>query len=267
MINNIQFILQQIKISIPAEILDLAFRDDASRFTTNGNIDQMLEDRILYQYVMQDCNIFAGQLQKIPLDDTWIESADMPYGTGYDRWTIYRIPPQARDNRRITRVIEITPAVDWMRGAGGVPATTGLNFKTLAEVSLNSHNYHNNINMPNAVLLDGDLIQVDTIQNFGYNWLAVCQLEYNINFENVEAGNVKWIAEMAIQMTKRYIYNKLLVSINTGILILGRDASIIKDTINSYADAADKYNDALNNFRGASLFDKQSKRELYKLLL
>ncbi|SPF56585.1 hypothetical protein SBF1_9290004 [Candidatus Desulfosporosinus infrequens] len=67
--------------------------------------------------------------------------------------------------------------------------------------------------------------------------------------------------------TKAYIYNSMWIKINQGYLQGGQALDAIKDVISSYADASERFDEALKKFRGAATFSTENFRDILSMMI
>jgi len=75
------------------------------------------------------------------------------------------------------------------------------------------------------------------ISNFGIR--VVLENESNLN--NIQPRSYKNFSMMCVLATKAYLYNKLIIPINSGMLAGGQDLGVFKSILESYSSAEDDY--------------------------
>jgi len=71
--------------------------------------------------------------------------------------------------------------------------------------------------------------------------LLICSIANNAMLENIQPPYYMAVAEMFTLGLKMYIYNTLRVKLDKGFIYAGHDLSVIKDIVDSYADAGEMY--------------------------
>lgn len=258
MISAIEAILKTIYATIPREILNLAFQPSMWQVT----LDQRIKDAVIIGRVHTDCNIYAGQVARIPLDSSYLEdtrqsSLDMS-GSLVSGHAVYRIPASARQYRDITGVItlsfpyEYTAYSDSPYGLQGV----GNTMAGFAKVALSSRTHSNQAVTPVPLLQKGNMIVINPPHVYVNNWVLVCRLGHDDEFTNIGNSSIRPLARLTLEATKAYIYRELIVKIDAAYLSGGQELGVVKSIVESYADANEKYEEALKEMRSTAVFDE-----------
>jgi hypothetical protein len=94
------------------------------------------------------------------------------------------------------------------------------------------------------------------LTNFGLRVL----LENDSNLNNIQPRNYKTISKLCILATKAYIYNKLIIHVNSGYLVSGQELGIFKSLVESYSDANQDYETFITEELRAVLFMNDTTR-------
>ena len=94
------------------------------------------------------------------------------------------------------------------------------------------------------------------LTNFGLRVL----LENDSNLNNIQPRSYKDVAMACILACKAYIYNKLIIPVNSGYLASGQDLGMFKSILESYSEAEADYNTFLRERLGAVLFMNDTTR-------
>jgi hypothetical protein len=219
---NKDFILEKIKFSIPAQILDMAFKPKPRFNNVAVTMEHNLYTTVLQKRVLQDCNMVTPTEKIINIQGATAITA--PNGV------IIKIGMEATGGKNIMSVLSV----------GFWPSITTRTGPTV------SSSYS-----PMAITSDAqiELIAENTIFIPGYRFIPVytlrCALENAANFSNIKHAALNTLAEMCLLATKAYIYNNLLIAVGTGQIIQGIDITTIKATIEGYSDSLAMYNEML----------------------
>lgn len=261
--NCLIYSLQEVMSSIPYDLLYAAFTIDESPELINTN---SLEDKILRKLlrkrVLIDANICGGIEYVVPLNNI------NPSFTEYF-YTVYNVPPELTLNKEIISALNLTV----MPGNGvfgnGTPESGGF-FSTGFNAGPPLTNVANRI--ANSVAPTGILSNAH-IEIIGYNTVVIYAhyrvltnfglrvlLENDSNLNNIQPRNYKTISKLCILATKAYIYNKLIIHVNSGYLVSGQELGIFKSLVESYSDANQDYETFITEELRAVLFMNDTTR-------
>jgi len=259
--NVIQKLLSHVYHNIPREILQEAFipkNDDNSL-----SLDTYIEQIVITQRVLLDCNLFAGKKKRLLLQHDFLEKVKTPkvYSTLAAGYTgVYRIPPEEREYRDIAYVIELL----YPFSASGynhitIPPTNAYGMSATSKTMdvLNSHTYGNVANPPRPILLAGDLIKLDPPQLTHIDWILVCALKYDKEFTSLNNDAIYPLSELVLCATKSYIYNTLILKIDKAYITQGQELGRFREIIERYESEHEKYKELLDKFRGTATLDRE----------
>jgi len=244
-----------VQFYIPDMILRAAFRDVISYITLEAAIRDVIIDKI----VLRDCNLYAGKLKRIILLQEYVkpiahESTMFPIDCSF---SIYEIPPDARENKDITVAIDLAyPAI----GVAPYPDMnlSGNSLGTVASQALESVAMSNSYITPVPILIANNTIRMEPSLAMHVDWVFSCTLAYDINFTGITPSMVTQLTNLVALATKAYIYNKLTNDNQLARIVGGAEFSSFTDTVEGYSDAIEQYDEALIEFRGGAFFDKDS---------
>ena len=270
MVNALDNALSHIKLSIPNELIELAFKVREPHETTYP-IEQMVLEKIIRGVVRKDANIVGGKLKKIALLPEYLEK--MKYNTtdAYmftGPFSLYRIPPCEREDQAIVDVHGVTYRGSY---AGYVPHANGwaggANISTVAAGVMDSHTFASAPPRPNVTLLSGDLVRLSPSQHSSIVWIMSCRVGYDENFTNLNPQSVIPFIDLCIAATKMYIYNKLVVPVDKAYIQAGYEIGAMKLELDKYSDAEQRYRELLDQFAGSAQLDNDRLTELLPYLL
>lgn len=261
--NNIQYLIDQIKFQIPYEILNLGLSDftyglnynNSSSYSLNPisqimpNIDTMLELEIINNKVKRDCNIVSGQEAVIFIDQNNLI-------TQLQGGTIIIIRPEQTQGREIINAMSVT--FNWQisigTGMGPNIATSAVGPEPTSSTRIR--------------LVNKNVLFVENIMAINIASVRVL-LEYEEGFNNINSKVLFILSELCVLATKAYLYSKLKIRLANATVIGGVDISAISNIVDEYADAINIYNETLiTKWRTAAhLSDPISKERFIRMIL
>ncbi len=258
MANVIETCLRRIYHSIPHEILNLAFKPEK-----HETLDHCIHEKVIHDRVLHDSNLVGGRAKQIVLKRDWVEVADTPapfiFGNS-QTYSIYRIPPEHRENRMLSSVIELRYPYTMNDGMqlpnAGIGAGFGMNTAGgLACQALEAQTWAHAIPLPTPILVSGHqvkLIPASVSQVQEIDWILTCRLNYDSEFTNLNNQAILPLVELTMCAVKAYIFNELVLKIDTAYIVGGQAMGRLKDIVDSYSDQNDRYLELLRQFNGAS---------------
>jgi hypothetical protein len=254
-------------LNLPIEkqnkLLQAAFTINDSPETVNLNtVDDKILRKLLRKRVLIDMNITGGIETIIPLNSVQPSFYEYFY-------TIYQIPPEMTMNKEIVSALNIM----LMPGSGvfGQGNLGGNSFGNIGYMNenpvMNVANRIGSAASPSGVLSNAhlEIVGYNTIliyanfrvlTNFGLRVL----LENDSNLNNIQPRSYKDVSMACVLACKAYIYNKLIIPVNSGYLASGQDLGMFKSILESYSEAEADYNTFLRERLGAVLFMNDTTR-------
>lgn len=260
MINAVRHMLTNIYNNIPEEILELAFDCKGGQ----KSLDEAIIEKIIEARLVPDCSAISGQYKEIMLDPKWamtsyIDQVNSPTVTL--PYVVYKIPPEAREHRKLVAVLEITlpygsmSSIAMMGGSSKSNGHLGINGGSFAEQAINGLTGQSNMLLPSPILLDGGHVKLIPME-YGimqsYTLILHCRLEYDKDFTNLTPDAITQLSELGVTATKAFIYNKLVVKLDMGAIKSGQEIGRIREIIDSYADQQERYNVLREEFHGSA---------------
>ncbi len=261
--NCLIYSINEINHQIPQELLHAAFTIDDSADTVNLNsVDDKILRKLLRKRVLLDMNITGGIETTIALNNVQPSFYEYFY-------TIYQIPPEMTMNKEIVSALNIM----LMPGSGtfGQGGLAGNSFGGMGQMNSNPiMNVANRIGSaaaPSGVLSNAhlEIVGYNTIliyanfrvlTNFGVRVL----LENDSNLNNIQPRSYKAVSMACVLAAKAYIYNKLIIPVNSGYLASGQDLGMFKSILESYSEAENDYRTYLHEQLGSILFMNDTTR-------
>lgn len=266
MIDGLSAALQRIHTVIPEPILEAGFADEGFDIS----IDEQIKQKVLLPRVRQDMSVRCGPLLQLILDERWIHPVSSPsrYALGIaGANSVYHIPPEAREHRDIASAFDIE--FPFSLGTQGQGAglwsdcqRAGNSVASLSCAILKSKTYANMLVRPTVTLYPGNIIALSP-QISVLPWKVHCRLQIDDNFSSFDVSLIAPFTQLCEQAVKAYLYNKLLMVVETGLVWRGAEIGVAKDIVSSYSDANEKYDELLIACGGADIMSSQ---RLYHIL-
>jgi len=266
--NALLYAINEINSKIPREILHEALCADEPASTVNlTSIDDKILRKILKKRVLIDANIVGGIETTIPLNNIAPSYFEHYY-------TVYQIPPDLTNNKEIISALSIAfmPANGYFGNVGGygmgsLPNNSSVGgFQTFnpvmnvadrignAAASMGTlSNAHIEIVSYNTLLI---YAHFRTLTSFGVRVI----LENDSNLNNIQPRSYKNLSKLCILGTKMYIYNKMIVALNSGYLSGGQELGVFKSIIESYSSAEEDYETFLREIWAPTAFINDTTR-------
>lgn len=254
------YIISTILHSIPIEILELSFTPRKY----NTTIEQRIISEVIEGPILLDTNLVGGKRRDIFIDPSW--EMDLDLVSDYNavsngvQGSYYKIPSEAREDRNISSVLGITPALSsTMPGATSVNGSSGYGNTATGMLSqmLNTRTFGQYPTLPQVTLEGTNIIKFNPRLSVGGIAVSV-MLEYDSEFLNMEPSAIRALTNLCLCATQRYIANKLRVPVNETEIVAGMEIGVIKDLVNEYREEAQKYDELLKKLLGAMRYDKRA---------
>lgn len=256
--NAIEIALVKIHSTIPPEILEYAFMNRELRNEV-VSLDEMILQKVIRYRVIKDMNTEGGKFKEILLRHSYMEPLHRDYDDNMmhtGKWSVYRIPPEAREGRPIVEVTNLK-----FRGAyaGYQPYSTGYiggaNLTTLAQGVLDAHTFQTTPPIPNVELLSGDLVRLTPSQHHGTIWAMNCRLAYDECLTNLNTSAIQPFADLCVFAVQAYIFTNTTIMLDKAYIMNGYQIGQFKTIIDSYAEANQKYDEKFKEVAGAMFLD------------
>lgn len=254
----LSLMLSLIYNTIPYELLNLAFEPQKYQTT----IDQRILTEVWQGRVLNDVNLLIGKRTRIQLSQNWLMNITMPEfaliaGETYDA-AYFLIPASARGGRNIATVESIsdnyTFSLATTVGPIGNMNQMGNSVSSLANAALLSRTGMNNPIMPQVTLLSGNIVRLYP-NTYTDGLILECKLEYDAELTNINQNVLYPLRDLLLCAVKTYIYNRLVISIDSSYIVGGMEIGKVKDIVESYENEASEYKELLMKVRGGSIMD------------
>ena len=266
--NALDIALTEVVNNIPPQILEVALRTYNRRYNHHATLAVFITKAIIEDRVLKLCNLSAGSVKTIPLRTEWIEPTRSEHSgrAGDDGpFTLYRIPPEARDFKPITNVLSCQYPFNTYMGGGFGDIQWGTGGYTLADQIdeiLNSYTLATPRNHPTARQISGDLIKLTPSQYASQSWLLTVRLAYDKNFTSLHESAIPTLAKLIMLATRQWCYNNLIIDVDRAVQETGMDINSFKTIIEEYRDASQQFEETLVQWKGTALLDPEVRRRL-----
>lgn len=253
------YMVNEIKAQIPYEILHAGLYLDEPEVLANlTTLDDKLLTKIIRRRVFMDMNIVGGMELIVPLNN-------IPPLYYEDFYTIYRIDKKLTYERDIVSALGLSSMPVNIGYGSSMPSTAGTAYPYSAGGNNNEFNPINSVaaRIGDSHSLAGaihnahlELVGPNTVLvNQHYRVLAHmgirCIVENENNLNNIQPRSWKNLSYLGVLATKAYLYNKLIVAVNSGYLSGGQELGIFKSLIENMDGAEEEYRTYLKEVWGS----------------
>ena len=273
MLNPIESAMVDVFHTIPWQILEVALRTANERYHESNHIAAFISQHIIKERIMKDINISGGLIKTVVLKPAWIErmTPDHMGLAGDDGpFTVYRIPPEARDNLPISGVLGIQYPYNTFGGNGVADlqlGTGGYNLTEQIDQVLNSYTLGTPRNHPAVDLLSGDLVKLCPTQYAQQHWLLTIRTHFDEALTSIYQAQIPVFGKLVLYATQQWCYTNLIIDVDRAHMETGADIGAFKTVLEEYRDARTLYDETLVAWRGASMLPGAVRRRLLKYQL
>lgn len=263
----------QVVSKIPPQLLEIGMRYANKKHHTCENLTEFICNKIINARVLKELNLVSGEVKTIVLRPAWLETMypDHQGFAGDDGpATVYRIPPEARDNKSISQVmtVQFPFIVAQSPGISAADITSGgYSIVDQVENIVNSYNLANPRNHPMVTLLSGDLVKLTPSQYTRQHWLLTCRINYDETFNNMHDASIRILARLVELATKEWLYVNLYVEADRAVQETGVDINTVKELLSEYKEAGTLYEEEFLKYRGSAAMNPQYRRILTHMAL
>lgn len=248
--NTLVYAINEIKRKIPYEVLHAAmYIDEDPQIANLTTLEEKIDRKILKRRVLIDANIVGGIEMIIPLNN-------VPPSYYEDYYTVYRIPNELTNDKEIVSALSLTfiPSNGYY-GAQGMQPGAVPGVQSYNEIGMGNWNPLMGLadKVGGAAYGSGVLSQAH-LELVGYNMILVYAhyrtlsnfgvrvvVENSNNLSNIQPRSYKDFSKLCVLGTKAYIYNKLIIPLNSGALQGGRELGVFASIVESYESAEEDY--------------------------
>lgn len=252
MLDAMQYITNEIKNQIPMELLYAGFTIDEPPEVINlSNLESKIIHKLIKKRVLVDANVIAGIEVLVPIKT--LEPRFYEYG-----YTIYYVEPSLLMSKEMVSCLGITY----------IPPTaypTYLNYSTNPVTNTGARVYDSYGSRGVITNAHTEIVARNTVLIYA-NYRALVDyamrvvVENDSNFSNIQPRSFKALGTLCTLATKAYLYNKLLIPINSGYLSSGQELGKFQEVLDSYSDTHEQYDTYLREVWGKTAFMNDTTR-------
>lgn len=233
--------LDHIKMTIPLQVLRVAFQDDLHNWRKAPvSIDEMIMEKVIRPRVLIDANLVGGSQALVSL-----EGIQPQYGDYYS--AVYEIPLEKTNYRHIISVLSVNylPFVGNFGSRGpmsGVMPNQNSNELTLAANRLmDSQSSVPVTSTANVELIGANTVLIRDQYRMASVYVLRCMIGNEENLNNISPRSYLFFATLCQLAVKSYIYTKMLVTMDQAYLQAGQELGAFKSYVDTLQDAEEMY--------------------------
>ena len=235
------------RMKIPPQILQIAFGNRVNSLGINSpvSITESIMEEVVRPIVLKDLKNISGKHVLIPLtDDKIIARTQGMYG---GQVVTYYISPESIENREIVSALSVSYTPYLMTASRDMASAANSFFNNYTDLSSTGMRLLDSAsNMPMVSTAMVELVGTNTVvvrntiheaRLFDLRCVVAGDQDLN-NFTARTTKDIRLLCEYAL---KAYIYNKLMVELDAGFLLGGRDMPAIRNIVEGWSDMAEMY--------------------------
>lgn len=242
--------LQEIKFTIPPEVLQIGFVENFNRTNIITSLDERIKNSVIRARVLVDANMLGGVPIRIPLPRCKY------YEVGNREWVV-EIPKELTSNRSIVAVQSLVSNSSYITQ---IPLYNTTSVITQANHMMNSLGSERIIQTARLELIGDNVVLVQDPAITIFNATIRANIEYDEMMNNLHPRYIPVFAKACVLATKAYIYNNCTVKLDQGYVYAGHELGTPGEIINGYSDAEEQYQEHIYNVLGKVLFMNDSNR-------
>lgn len=250
---NVRHAVRHIIENIDRRTLELAFKEKDRRLNQVISLESKIKSQVLMSKVLPDISPYSGIERRLPIADARVTLLDS--NVDLIKEYVIEYTPEYLNGKEIVNVSDVTT-----RGFySGGPTSGGSNPSSLlraAEPMLND--YKSLAESITRIELLGDNIVIVSIQgimtHIGSAYLT-CNLGTGENFEHILPRQRMAFSKLCRIAAENLIYTKLYTALDEGYIEGGHNISRIKDVVDKFSDAGERYYDELEKWEKLEKFN------------
>lgn len=264
MIAPLQKAIDEIKASIPRQILDEVFVEKNYWYRQlPQSIDDTIISKVLRPRVLVDCNLVGGTEVLIPLYNL------IPAKTDRNDY-VFRIPKEMTQNRSINSVLSISYGDSYRfmnaRNAGILKSTGAAG---IASQIINASSSIPVVSSDRVQLIGENTVLFSNPEYLNSDLVLRCILANDENLAHLQLRSYLAFSAMCVLAVKAYIFNELVITMDMGQLKGGQNLGRFKEIVDNYADANELYSTYLKEkwTKIALMNDRESFSRFKRLII
>lgn len=262
MVNNaIQYCFNYVKRFIPRYILDIGFNNDTIFNTSAITLDDKIYKTVYLNMLKPDLDITNSLPCKINVQECDIIQLNTP------KTYIITVPKKLTDYRSIVAVRQLVSYANF-NALGMTNPIDKSSLVTYARKAMQAVDTITLISTSRLELVGDNKIYVQDPTVFPISAGLECDIEHGPNLETIHPKFYKMVAELMLHAVKIYIRTNTILDLNEGHIRAGHEISIIKDEIEKYEEAKERYDELLTDWRSLGIFNSnKAKTNLIRTLV
>lgn len=277
--NPLKKAVDEVKYRIPRQLLERVFIDGsyAWRSGPKASLDEQIMNLVIRPRVMVDCQLIGGTQAMIPLEG-------LEQQKPMDWVTVIHIPKDRTDGRTINSVLDVAfysssamtgyanagaAGMGMLGGSSGYSAVENSAMTSALASVVGSADKIPMVSTSRVQLIAENTIMIKDGVMLAPNSFLRCVLADDDNLSGLQLRSYHAFAKLVEYAVKAYIYNELVILVDTAELRYGQAVAAFKDVFMGYADAEVNYEDYLKNTweKTAFMNDNESLKRFIKLLI
>lgn len=277
--NPLKKAVDEVKYRIPRQLLERVFIDGsyAWRSGPKASLDEQIMNLVIRPRVMVDCQLIGGTQAMIPLEG-------LEQQKPMDWVTVIHIPKDRTDGRTINSVLDVAfysssamtgyanagaAGMGMLGGSSGYSAVENSAMTSALASVVGSADKIPMVSTSRVQLIAENTIMIKDGVMLAPNSFLRCVLADDDNLSGLQLRSYHAFAKLVEYAVKAYIYNELVILVDTAELRYGQAVAAFKDVFMGYADAEVNYEDYLKNTweKTAFMNDNESLKRFLKLLI
>ena len=232
----IKYGIDRVMREIPKEILHMAFLRKSSYFSIETTLEKQITDLVIKKIVLRDTNIIGGMTLTIGTDKCNLKYYEKNV-TQHN--LVIQVPYSVTGGKKILEPLSL---IDGRQQSVNFNSSRNMIQNSIGNILNHTSNMGNGFATSNLELIAPNTILVyDEVNYMSTGYLKVL-VENNENLTNISPKSYLNFGELCVLATKQFIYNKLTIDIDKGVLYSGQELGKIGEIINSYESATEDYN-------------------------
>lgn len=277
--NPIKKALDEVKYRIPRQLLERVFIDGSAawRAGPKSTLDDQILNLVIRPRVMVDCNLVGGTQAIIPLEG-------LTHQKPLDWITVIHIPKDRTDGRTINSVLDVMffssaamtgyttsglAGMGMMGGTSGYSAVENSAMSSALSSVVGAMDKIPMVSTSRVQLISENTIMIKDGIALAPNSYLRCVLAEDENLSGLQLRSYRYFAKLVEYAVKAYLYNELVILVDTAELRYGQAVAAFKDVFMGYSDAEANYEDYLTNTweKVAFMNDQESYLRYLKLAI
>lgn len=258
--NAISYAISRIKQQIPQAVLKATFNDShANNFAIAVSTDSKIREEVINNRVMVDCNLVGGAEVTIALRNCRHERVQPSVH-------VYTIPKDLTQGRTIISALSVAFANG---GIAGNMAPYGVaneldNAAKMQVAAISSIPY---VSDARCSVIGENVVLIEHPDMTVANLYLRCVIENDSHMQHLNAKSWPNFAKLCVLACKAEIYNRNVIQVDMGKMVGGQELGAYKDTIDSYSDMQEMYEEFLTTVwsKTAIMNDPQQRQRLIRI--